>query len=250
MLTAAMEGQNDTVQKLLGLGADINAVDGAGMTALHAAIIKGRFDTAKILLAAGANPNTVDKPGYGSFRGETPLCTASRMKSADLVAALLTAKADVDAPCGAVVEAARAGSPEVVKLLINAGADVRDRFTGHWRALFIAAEKGDVETARALLARGTPVDMRDDMDSTALMIAASQGNLEVIRLLVQRGANLEAVNAKRPVTDTGSNFVGTPLGWAMVFQQPKAVDLLRSLGAKPQDLRRSPSLRKYPSYRD
>jgi hypothetical protein len=64
------------------------------------------------------------------------------------------------------------------------------------------------------------------------MVAASKGSLNMIRLLVGKGASLEAKNTRRPVSDVGTNFVGTPLGWAIEAKQDAAASLLRELGAK------------------
>lgn len=236
LITAAAEGLNDMVRKFIAQKADLNAQNEAGMTAVMAAVDKAHADTVKILLEAGANPDLVDKGGYGSINGETALCMASRNKSLEIVSVLLQVKADVDARCGAVVAAAHAGSAEIVKALADAGADMKDRFTGHWQALFTAAESGNAEIVRIMLDHGTPVDMRDNMDSTALMVASGKGNLDVIRLLAERKADLEAVNSKRPISDVGSNLVGTPLMWAMEAHQQAAVDLLLSLGAKPKEM--------------
>lgn len=55
---------------------------------------------------------------------------------------------------------------------------------------------------------------------------------QIAELLLQAGANLEATNSRRPLTDYGSNFIGTPLGWAKEYKQDKVVALLQELGAK------------------
>ncbi len=233
LIIAAYEGDSEMVQKFLAKKVDLNVQNEAGMTALMVAVDKGHADIVKILLDAGAALDIVDKAGYGSMNGETALCMASRKNIPEIVVDLLKHKADVDAPCGAVEEAAKAGSAEIVNLLANAGADMTDRFAGHWRALFVVTESGNAEIAQILLGHGTPVDMRDGMDSTALMVASGKGNLEVIRILVEHKADLEAVNSKRPINDYESNLIGTPLVWAMANHQQKAVDLLLSLGAKP-----------------
>jgi ankyrin repeat protein len=236
LITSAREGNVEMLQMFIGRGVDLNLQDEAGMTALLAAIDKGHEHIVRILLDSGSSPELINKPGYGSLRGETALCMASRKKLIQSVRDLLAKNADVDAPCGAVIAATQVGSAEIVKLLAEAGADMQDRFTGHWHALHLAAEAGNVDIARIVLEHGTPVDMRDNMDSTALMIAAGKGHLDMIRLLFEHQADLEAVNTNRPLSDVGSNFIGTPLMWAVEYHQNKAVELLLSLGAK--DLRK------------
>lgn len=236
LIAAAQAGDEALLQRLLAQKPDVNIRNEAGMTALLAAVNSGQTAAARLLLEAKADPNLVDKGGYGSILGETALCMAARKQMTDAVRALIKARADLDASCGAMVEAAKAGNSEIVGLLADAGANVQDRFTGNWRALFVAAESGDAAIVRIVLEHGTPVDLRDEMDSTALMVAAGGGNLDVIRMLVSHKADLEAVNAKRPISDVGPNFIGTPLMWAMEAGQQKAADLLLSLGAKPKTL--------------
>lgn len=229
---AATEGRNETLKQLIALGADLNTPGEGNQTALLMAIDKDKTDSAKMLIAAGAKTDTVSQSGYGSLNGETALCLASRKGNFEVVKPLIAAKADVNATCGSLVAATRVGHLGIVEALVAAGADLQDRYTGNWEALFVAAENDRLDIAKELIKGGVRIDVRDNMNSTPLMIAASKGSLNVIRLLVSKGANLEATNAKRPINDFGSNFIGTPLGWAIEYKQNAAATLLRELGAK------------------
>jgi ankyrin repeat protein len=229
---AAMEGRNETLKRLIALGADINGVGEGHQTALLRAIDEDKTESAKILIAAGAKTDTISESGYGRSNGETALCLASRKGNFEVVKSLIAAKADVNATCGSLVAATKVGHLGIVEALVAAAADLQDRYTGNWNALFVAAENDRLDIAKALIKGGVRIDVRDNMDSTPLMIAASKGSLNVIRLLVEKGANLEATNAKRPFSDTDSNYIGTPLGWAIEYKQDAAVALLRQLGAK------------------
>ena len=64
---AAWEGHTDTVRELLGSGADVNArADGFVWTVLHMAAEGGHTDTVRELLRSGADVNAVRADaGYG-----------------------------------------------------------------------------------------------------------------------------------------------------------------------------------------
>jgi ankyrin repeat protein len=198
----------ERVKLLIEQGFDVNAVDPQdiqsdghrpeeGLSPLMMAVMKGRAELVEILLKNGADI------GIKTIHGKTALCFARQ-----------------------------AG---IVEQLIAAGAQLQDRESGHWRAIFEAANLGDADTIRILVDHGMPVDIRDENDTTALMVASGRGHLDVIRALVDRKADLEAVNSNRPPAATGNEIIGTPLMWAKHHQQTAAFDLLVSLGAKQNE---------------
>ncbi len=88
--------------------------DGGGFTAMHTAADRGRVECIDALAKAGLDPNA--KAGHG----QTPLFMAiNARRPATIVAALLRAGAN---PKGYVADAKSRGLPDVVKLLIDAGA--------------------------------------------------------------------------------------------------------------------------------
>ena len=70
---AAMRGDLETVRSLLNSGADVNAAQGDGMSALHWAATRGDFEIAELLIAAGADVAAASR--IGSY---TPLHMASK----------------------------------------------------------------------------------------------------------------------------------------------------------------------------
>ena len=71
--SAAYEGRNEAVELLLNHGADVNATDGFGRTALWYVALGGHADTARLLISRGANVN----PPKGNF----PLATTPLEKA-------------------------------------------------------------------------------------------------------------------------------------------------------------------------
>ncbi|MDX1390726.1 MAG: ankyrin repeat domain-containing protein, partial [Acidobacteriota bacterium] len=92
VVDAAMRGDVDAVRALLREGADVNAAQGDGMTALHWSAENDDLEIADVLLVAGANVDAVTR--LGSY---TALHIASKAGSARVVGRLLEAGADPEA---------------------------------------------------------------------------------------------------------------------------------------------------------
>ncbi len=158
---AAKAGDAAAVRALLKAGADVNAAQGDGMTALHWAAQSGDADLVQMLLSAGANVRATTRLG-----GYTALHLAGQGGHARVVAALLASGAAVEArtTTGAspLMLAARSGSTDTVTRLVENGADVNAAEGAHGQ--------------------------------TALMIAAGLDRADVVRLLLQRGADATAAS--------------------------------------------------------
>lgn len=160
--TAAMDDDIETVRALIQQGADINQVQGDGMTALHWAAIKNNLDVARLLIRSGANVSSATRLGQ-----LTPLYLAASEGNARMISELLHAGASAKSANSlngttALMKAAESGSAETVKLLLDAGADVNAKESG--------------------------------LQQTALMFAAAADRADVITLLAARGADLNAVS--------------------------------------------------------
>src|SRR5690606_808717 len=120
---AAMAGDLATVRSLLKSGADVNAAQGDGMTALHHAALNGNDEMAEVLLYAGANVYATSRLG-----GYTPLHLASQRGHAPLIDRLIKAGAAADNPTATgttpLMFASASGHVDAVKQLLAHGADV------------------------------------------------------------------------------------------------------------------------------
>ena len=83
---AAMRGDVEEIRSLIDQGADIDAPQGDGMTALHWSAETGNVEMARVLLEAGAATDAVTRNG-----AYTPLHLAARSGSAQVVEVLLEA---------------------------------------------------------------------------------------------------------------------------------------------------------------
>lgn len=159
---AVMRGDSARVRALLKDGADVNAAQGDGMTALHWAASRGDVGTLQMLVYAGARVDAVTR--NGSY---TPLHLASRNARAAAVKALLKAGSDPNAKTS----------------------------SGGATPLHYAAGVGSVESITALLDGGATVDVREGAwEQTPLMWAANYGRLPAVDLLIAHKADIRAIS--------------------------------------------------------
>lgn len=166
---AAMRGDVEAVRSLLREGADANAAQGDGMTALHWAAERGDEALAQLLVYAGANVAPVTRIGQ-----YTPLHLA-----------------------------AKGGHGNVVEALLGAGADAGVATTNSGvTPLHLAAASGDVLSVDALLQGGADPNVRDWLwEQTPLIYAASQDRSDAIVLLIAAGGDVSATSRTMNLVD-------------------------------------------------
>lgn len=238
------------VRALIQQKADVNVPQADGATALHWAAHWNDLDAVDALLRAGARVNVLNDLGVA------PLFLACTNASAPLVDRLLQAGADSNvkgARVPALLECARTGSvaavralldhkagvnvkeplrdqtalmwaianahPDVVRLLIDRGADVhaRSRVTravinranpndimastvgevslGGGTPLLFAARHGDVKSTEMLLGAGADVNEILADGTSALTVAVHSGHRALALFLLDRGANANIIGS-------------------------------------------------------
>lgn len=92
--------------------------------------------------------------------------------------------------------AASKGNPQIVKLLLEKGADPDLQNSSKSTALHYAASKGHEEVLLEILkSAGKPnLEVKDASGSTPLGRAASRGNMGCVKLLIQQGADVCAAD--------------------------------------------------------
>lgn len=158
------------LEALLDHGADINAQDDNGNTALMHAVKNGEVAAVKLLLERGAKVDIEDKGGSTALSE----CVWTSVKDgAQKIRLLLDHGAKINQPMGedhetALMTAASIGNLEIVKYLVEQGADVNARMTGGGSALAYAAIGGRVDVVKYLIERGADVNARADGDQSVL----------------------------------------------------------------------------------
>lgn len=157
---AVVNKKDEVFDLLLEKNADVNLAGQTGktknQTALYAAVTKGREDLAQKLIEKGANPNIADS--FGAY----PLSEA-----------VLGAGAN----------------PQIVKILLDGGANVNAQEPNKATALIYAASNKEIsrptrtEIVRLLLEKGADKSIKDEKGRTALDWAKQNKNEEVAEML-------------------------------------------------------------------
>ncbi|GIP04713.1 hypothetical protein J28TS4_31200 [Paenibacillus lautus] len=162
LIESAEQGNTEQVRQLLQSGANIDATDEQGRTAVMAATYRNHVDTVDALIQAGADINIQDHQLNNVF-----------------------------------LYAGAEGMLDILRLAIDADADVTltNRFGG--TALIPASDRGHVEIVQELLTR-TSVDVNhiNNLNWTALLEAVilgdgSENYQRIVKLLLDHGADPE-----------------------------------------------------------
>lgn len=174
LMVASLHGYAELVEALIKRGAHVNLKRYVGDTALMFAARTDSVETVNALLRAGADPNAqVISPHAGEI---TPLNSAINSRSpnrVEIAKLLIGARAEINprgeffaSPLASAVE-----DLEMVKLLIASGAEVNQKNFRGATALMIAAGAGTPSVVRYLLEKGADLNARDRDGNNALAYA-------------------------------------------------------------------------------
>lgn len=190
LIDAVCQGDVARVQTILD-GGQHNPIVLAG--ALSWACVTGRAEIASLLVQHGADPRntTLSYP---------PLICASAGGHTEAIRIILQAGENPNVkdvqgftPLHRVYMSTTDG--ESVRLLIDAGADVRSTCTLQGSTpLHCAAQFERLQNVRTLLEAGAEPNAADELGNTPLYDVVKQDHLEIIRLLLRFGANPMAAN--------------------------------------------------------
>ncbi|KAM6899978.1 histone-lysine N-methyltransferase EHMT2 [Xenentodon cancila] len=190
---AAQRGLLEVCYMLVQAGAQVDAKDKDLRTPLLEAIVNNHIEVARYLVQNGACVYHIEDDGY------TGLHHAAKLGNLEIVNMLLeTGQVDVNAQDSGgwtpVIWAAEHKHVEVIKVLLNRGADVsiKDKELNvclHW-----AAYAGSVDIAELVLNAGCSLSSVNMHGDTPLHIAAREGYLDCVTLFLSRGADIDIMN--------------------------------------------------------
>ncbi|KAK6513075.1 hypothetical protein TWF506_009238 [Arthrobotrys conoides] len=255
---ACQGGHHEIVEMLLQAGADCEntwqSQKGGGRRCLHQAAQNGHFRVVQLLLEAGADvdpdtdifssssssdesnrsdgssPNNSEtevvisthsaKRARKRFREKSqksqkgakkrqckrpepktpsPLALAARNGYYDIVKLLVERGADVHSTSlkdlrPQLHQAVGSGKAEIVQYLLDKGAEVDAKDLDGWSAIMLAAQEGNCNIIQVLVDAGANVNSEANSGATALFIAAQQGHTAVVKVLLDNGARSFATN--------------------------------------------------------
>jgi ankyrin repeat protein len=211
------------LQICLDNGADINARDSRGRTALYWTGISGLLECAQMLVDAGADIDA-EVEGWGSA-----LYCAVKNNHFDVVKLLLDQGARVDVKCAngmtCLHQAVLNSREDILKILLEHGSEVDALYWKGSTPLRLASGfPGHLPSAEILLQHGADINHADDSGWTPLHVATAVGHEALTKLYIEHGADIEA--------ETSASI--TPLMLAAYGESRKVMEILLAHGADPR----------------
>ena len=243
-IEAAENGDIETVRYLINSEVDIDAQDQEGNTALMLASQNGYFDIVKLLVDNGAYIDIKNKYGitaidysrnseilklfmdiapYYILNNKEILIYQSNFDNEENVKILLNNGIDVNyiGPYGTTA-IILARSIEIVKILIDAGANINMQDNNGNTILMNVSARGQSDILELLLEHGANINIKDKYGRTAFTYAVSAGNDNIIKILLKNGYNINTQN---------NNDGNTALSIAVLSGNSSTVKLLLDYSA-------------------
>lgn len=205
LLIAARVDSEDIINKLLEAGADVRAANDCGTTALHYAAFNGSIGVIKLLLTEGADMYAVSAGWWSKAIDETasitPLELAALYQRHEVVKTLVQGGADLDVKGKRgnrwLSHAVKNRDVDLMRLLLDAGADADAEDAGGNTPLSNAVMNKDLDMVRLLLDAGADVEARDTTGRPALSYAVKNKDENVIKVLLDAGAIISSSDRVR-----------------------------------------------------
>lgn len=214
------------VQDWLITSRTLNIVDGSGNTPLHYAAEWNLKDALSSLIQKGANVNAVNS------NGESALFSAVKADSPEIIQLLVENGIITDTRSNLTRDhlgntplhyAVKWNSLNAAQSIISLGFDVNSQNLSGKTALSDSARSGKIEMTQLLIQFGANVNSADISGKTALIDSIQSGNEEMISLLLQNGANpqIQEMNGRNAYHE------------AALTANTKVIELIRNAGGNP-----------------
>jgi uncharacterized protein len=251
LLFAARQGCVECSRVLVKAGADINATNPNGFSAILLAIINSHYDVAAFLLDQGADVNIADEVGRTPLYAAVDMHTLpdsnlpwpselnNQLTSLDLIQVLLAHGASVNA---------QLKKQQPYRSKVDRGADTM-LGTGA-TPLLRAAKAGDTEVVKVLLAKGADPKLTTKFGMTPVMAAAGLGTKEEdttgrkktetqaissIKLCLDAGADVNAIDNQGDTALHGAAQKGDDQVVQFLVDHGAKLDIKDKKGRTPLD---------------
>ncbi|KAL8916015.1 MAG: hypothetical protein Q9208_008746 [Pyrenodesmia sp. 3 TL-2023] len=244
LILAAQQGHLGIVKLLLSCQAEVNRRGYLGCTALLSAVMNGNLEVVQPVREHGAS--VVDYPRLDSGVSGVPrLYQAATLQNLEFVEPLLRFGTDTQHSRRKflpLTSAMKPGDVEVVRALLNAGADTEATIENHVRnyrtwfarweglhtAIHLAILLNQTDIVQLLLEYRANVNARLLSGCTPLYMAVCKGHVAILRLLLASTPDIDAVVGKDQIT---------ALHRAVEDDDEEMAQLLLSHGAKILNLK-------------
>uniref|UniRef100_A0A7N4PHI5 Ribonuclease L n=1 Tax=Sarcophilus harrisii TaxID=9305 RepID=A0A7N4PHI5_SARHA len=124
--------------------------------------------------------------------------------------------------CPPLIQAVKENDFELVKQLLEEGADVSIKTEGGWTPLHNAVKESNKDIVELLLEKGADPHIRKENGATPFIVAAIVGNVELLELFLSKGANINEYD----------NHGFTAFMEAACYGQQSALEFLYEKGAE------------------
>ncbi len=225
LLDAIRNNDLSQVITLLNRNADVQARDSDGDNALMYAALYSTIDCMKLLLQKGAHPDVPND------LGETAIMWCSH--DLEKTKLLLEYKANLhlrttDGNTALLGACVGNSQYEIIKLLLDHGADALAVNNKNITTLMRVAQYGDTGSARLLINKGVGINAEANDHQTALFYAIKSSNKEMLYWLIANGAD---ANIK-------DNYKATALSYAVILSDLEIAKALLPItrGINEQDI--------------
>ena len=218
LMLAASYGYETEVERMLNMGAEVDAKTAENVTPLIFAVTNNMVEVVKTLIRYDADVN------QSTVYYETPLLIAVKNENLEIAELLLRYGADIEyqdrSGAASLHYASIYGFFYIADLLVYYKADIDKKTYDGTTPLMAAIWAGHSEVADLLIQNGANMEARDNDGFTPFLIAAQNGDTLMLNLLKKKGADIYETNA----------FKWNALSIAIKSDQKDAAELLLKAG--------------------
>ena len=176
---AVKRNDGKEITQLLQRGFDPNALDPSGVPGLFIALHEGTLDAAQALIAW---PRT--NVEWRSPKDESPLMIAALKGHTEMVRRLIKRDADVNKPGWAPLHyAATGGHLKIIEILLEEHAFIDAESPNRTTPLMMAAKYGTPEAVKLLLEAGADPTVRNELGMTAVDFAMQSNRRDAAEMI-------------------------------------------------------------------